>query len=578
MSRLPKPGSDAGKWGDILNDYLSTAHEDDGTLKDNVVGSAQLQDDSVGSSQLQDSSVSTSHLQDGIVTESILASDVQTKLNASVTGSTDPTASTIVQRTASGAVRVADATNRDEAVSLGQVDSVAAGLVGDPGSNLGAALSFTFAPPSAFSGLRALLDRGLCGVLGVVGDSTGSGPTRWVNLLAQRLASRYPDATVLLRTFNSANLTWGRSVVQAGAADRKVTFDGATATGLVEGSSGTSYSNVVGDLDLRARIAPTKWSGGAGAQTILAKYGGAGQRVYRWFLGNSGKLYFDWTSDGSTTQAALASSVATGFADATAAWVRVTFQPALDGNTVATFYTSTDGLTWTPLGTPQTRAGTTALFSTVTQPCEIAARSQGQVELFAGSIYEVEIRNGIDGPLVCPTRPELWRPANSNYNGVVSGSPVIDIWNGSWSGAGLSAQLVPNRSVLLPPVGINCLVVSAGHNETTVTPELFGALDTLINHARTANPGSGIAISTQNPKRSPVVGWAIAGQARICSAMAGYAAQRGYTPIAVYEAFITSAMPLTDLVQADGTHPSDAYGSPLWADIVESAYTASRIY
>jgi len=33
MSRLPIPGQDKGAWGDVLNDYLSTSHNTDGTLK-----------------------------------------------------------------------------------------------------------------------------------------------------------------------------------------------------------------------------------------------------------------------------------------------------------------------------------------------------------------------------------------------------------------------------------------------------------------------------------------------------------------------------------------------------------------
>lgn len=33
MARLPQPGGDQGNWGDILNDYLSVAHNADGTLK-----------------------------------------------------------------------------------------------------------------------------------------------------------------------------------------------------------------------------------------------------------------------------------------------------------------------------------------------------------------------------------------------------------------------------------------------------------------------------------------------------------------------------------------------------------------
>jgi len=33
MTRLPTPGSDSGNWGSILNDFLNTAHNADGTLK-----------------------------------------------------------------------------------------------------------------------------------------------------------------------------------------------------------------------------------------------------------------------------------------------------------------------------------------------------------------------------------------------------------------------------------------------------------------------------------------------------------------------------------------------------------------
>ena len=33
MARLPQPGQDAGIWGAVLNDYLSTEHNSDGSLK-----------------------------------------------------------------------------------------------------------------------------------------------------------------------------------------------------------------------------------------------------------------------------------------------------------------------------------------------------------------------------------------------------------------------------------------------------------------------------------------------------------------------------------------------------------------
>jgi len=42
MVRLPKPGSDSGTWGIILNDFLSATHNDDGTLKSESVAKTML--------------------------------------------------------------------------------------------------------------------------------------------------------------------------------------------------------------------------------------------------------------------------------------------------------------------------------------------------------------------------------------------------------------------------------------------------------------------------------------------------------------------------------------------------------
>lgn len=36
MARLPVPGADAGQWGDLLNEFLRVAHQEDGTLKAHV--------------------------------------------------------------------------------------------------------------------------------------------------------------------------------------------------------------------------------------------------------------------------------------------------------------------------------------------------------------------------------------------------------------------------------------------------------------------------------------------------------------------------------------------------------------
>jgi hypothetical protein len=73
MARLPKPGSDQGKWGEILNDYLSQSHKADGTLKDGSVTSSTLTDSAVTTTKLQDNSVATTKLADNSVTTQKLA-------------------------------------------------------------------------------------------------------------------------------------------------------------------------------------------------------------------------------------------------------------------------------------------------------------------------------------------------------------------------------------------------------------------------------------------------------------------------------------------------------------------------
>ncbi len=42
MPRLPQPGGDTGNWGTILNSYLSVTHEQDGSLKPNIITTSNL--------------------------------------------------------------------------------------------------------------------------------------------------------------------------------------------------------------------------------------------------------------------------------------------------------------------------------------------------------------------------------------------------------------------------------------------------------------------------------------------------------------------------------------------------------
>lgn len=92
MARLPQPGGDKGSWGDILNDFLSQAHDTDGSLSADTVGVSQVEDQAISETKLApavqtklnnapsvaDDSISTVKLQDDSVTTIKLADDAVT--------------------------------------------------------------------------------------------------------------------------------------------------------------------------------------------------------------------------------------------------------------------------------------------------------------------------------------------------------------------------------------------------------------------------------------------------------------------------------------------------------------------
>jgi hypothetical protein len=59
MARLPQPGSDAGQWGSILNDFLSTVHNTDGSLKTGTVPGPAIADGAISIAKLAISNAPT---------------------------------------------------------------------------------------------------------------------------------------------------------------------------------------------------------------------------------------------------------------------------------------------------------------------------------------------------------------------------------------------------------------------------------------------------------------------------------------------------------------------------------------
>ena len=152
--------------------------------------------------------------------------------------------------------------------------------------------------------------------------------------------------------------------------------------------------DVTGDLDIRVKAGLDSWTSTVETKTLLSKDGvSAGTRSYSLDIAtvSSGSgLILTWTTDGSTgTRSVKTSTVAIPFTAGQVGWVRAVLDVnnGASGNTV-TFYTSTDGTTWTTLGTPVVTAGTTSVYAGT---AEVQIGAITNLQLPAGKFYQAQI-------------------------------------------------------------------------------------------------------------------------------------------------------------------------------------------
>jgi hypothetical protein len=228
--------------------------------------------------------------------------------------------------------------------------------------------------------------------------------------------TRADDGKLSLKVRAEANgygIEWGKQLTAGKRTDTAATTGTAVEFGyssedflFLDGSSGNYAStpdaaslDIVGDIDLRVRVAMDDWTPAA-ESTLIAKYTATGnQRSYALAVTATGALILRWSEDG-TAQKTATSSAANTFTNGTTHWVRAT----LDVNNGAAdaainFYTSEDGSTWTALGTQQLNGATTSIFAS-TAVLELGSQTGGTVNLLAGKIFQAQVLTGIAGTAV----------------------------------------------------------------------------------------------------------------------------------------------------------------------------------
>jgi hypothetical protein len=148
------------------------------------------------------------------------------------------------------------------------------------------------------------------------------------------------------------------------------------------------------DIELRFKLAANDWTPAA-ESVLLNKYGAAGQRSLIVSINAAGNVRVYLSSDG-TASVNNVSSVAlnTVFTDAATGYVKVT-RTKSDG--VVTISTSTDGSTYTQLGTTFVLNAGQGIFDS-TAPILLGAETGGTLP-WGGKLYQAQIYNGINGTL-----------------------------------------------------------------------------------------------------------------------------------------------------------------------------------
>lgn len=423
--------------------------------------------------------------------------------------------------------------------------------------------------PSRYPTLWALKDalaQGQSSAIQVLGDSTGNESWEWPTLVAQDLATRYPDFTVHVRTWNDANQALDLpTVVQEGAAGPrhlKVATDRAPQR-LDPGSA----PHLTGVIDARLKLSMPTWTpaNSFGGAILLSEEGGNGAWGWALSIRNQGNLTFYYSSDGSTLQS-VHSSAATGLAPGATSWIRVVFDPA--GS--AKFYLSSDGQTWTQLGTTMTLS-----------PVVLSNRlgdyrlgGHGTVGTEAGvNIYAVDIRDGENGRSIVPRLPDLWSWYGAGTRMDIAGAPVLTVVNGSHPGAGISYLGQQSRlNQLTPDYGQRLTFISTSHNEARAIGGQWGAkLRSFVHQVLELLPGAGVIAVTQNPQVSAATYSREHARRRIDTI--GFGKSMGLDVIDTYGMFVGNPN-WSGQWMADQVHPNTA-GQRAWADMLIEAFDAA---
>jgi len=216
--------------------------------------------------------------------------------------------------------------------------------------------------------------------------------------------------------------------------------------------------------DIRCLIEPATWSPAA-FQFVVCKYGSGAAGTRSWGLGltTSGRLQWTYSVSGTAGIGMVSTAGPTGTGPK---WIRVVSDPTTGGVVTATFYTSTDGVTWTQLGTPVTNATVGPWFDSTT-PVEVG-QAFATNSPYTGKLYEVQLRN-LAGTFVAGLVP----PAAGSYT-----DSTGHVWTRGDSAVVVATQTITPDKIAPGTTGQRLApTVSSGGVPVWTAPPMFNVKD-----------------------------------------------------------------------------------------------------
>lgn len=195
----------------------------------------------------------------------------------------------------------------------------------------------------------------------------------------------------------------------------------------------TAANSLTGSIDIRVKLAATDYTPAATEVYVSKQQVSGSQQSYEFLMLTAGTLVFRYSPDGTTGAMRTATaSTATSVTNGTRTYLRCLYNTST-GDVI--FYKSTDGTSWSQIGTTQTITSG-AIFNGTLQ-LAVGARADGSSPM-SGLIYSAEVRNGTTDTVVASFTAE---DAVTDADTTITSHATGEVWTINKSG-GTPASLL----------------------------------------------------------------------------------------------------------------------------------------